>query len=84
MTFRVDKTATRVNVKLIIRSDWTLDKSGERLEQEQFMAFAEFIDDDGIVIEEWQGNAEQIATDAQIDKLRTILAWLKKEAEKEL
>lgn len=84
MGFRVDKTATKVNVKLIIRSDWSLDENGEMSEQEQFRAFAEFVDDSGNVVEEWQGNADKIASEAQIDKLRTILTWLKTEAEKEL
>lgn len=86
MTFRVDKTATKVNVKLIIRSDWIRDigKEGKWIEQEQFRAFAEFVDDNGNVVEEWQGNADKIASEAHIDKLRTILTWLKTEAEKEL
>lgn len=84
MGFRVAKTATRVNVKIIMRSEWIQDDQGEWTENEQFMAFAEFIDDEDNVVDEGRRNAEQIASPAQIDKLRTILAWLKTEAGKEL
>lgn len=85
MGFRVPKTATMVNVKIIMRSEWLEDEESSDWEKrEQFMAFAEFIDNNGDVVEEWRGSADKIATPAQIDKLRTILTWLRNEAEKEL
>lgn len=85
MGFRVPKIATRVSVKIIMRSDWIQDEeSGEWSEREQFMAFAEFLDDEGNVVEDGRIRADKIASPAQIDKLRTILNWLKTEAEKEL
>lgn len=84
MGFRVPKIATRANVKLIVRSDWRQDEQGNWNELDQFIAFAEFIDDNGNVVDEWRGSADKIASPAQIDKLRTILNWLKTEAEKEL
>lgn len=85
MGFRVPKIATRVNVKIIMRSDWVQhEENGDWTKREQFMAFAAFIDDGGNVVEEGRVKADKIASPAQIDKLRTILNWLKTEAEKEL